>query len=170
MQQSSSLSIANRKNAALTILKAGLIAGILDATAASINYKIATGNNPIKVWKFVASGFFGKAALTGGTSFAIWGFIFHMLIAATFAALFFFIYPHVKFLSKNKVLTGLFYGIIVWMIMNLIIVPLSHTPKFPFNATKAILAAGILMVCIGLPISLIVAKYYSFVSDTHKRE
>ena len=143
-----------------TILKAGLIAGLLDATAASIQYFIMTGNNPVRVFRYIASAVFGKSALEGGTGTALLGFLFHILIATSFAAFFFFIYPKIRFITRSKVLLGLLYGLAVWAVMNLIVVPLSFG-KFTFVLYKAVMAALILMFCIGLPISLIVSKYYS---------
>ena len=44
--------------------------------------------------------------------------------------------------------------------MNLVVVPLSNAPKTPFNVLNAIQAMGILIVCIGLPISILANKYY----------
>ncbi|HRH60078.1 MAG TPA: hypothetical protein PL045_05880 [Chitinophagaceae bacterium] len=37
--------------------------------------------------------------------------------------------------------------------MNLIVVPLSNSPKFPFDAARAAIAASILIVCIGIPLA-----------------
>ena len=61
-------------------LKAGLIAGLLDISAAFIQYYSRTGRNPLAVLKFIASGVFGKAALTGGTEMILLGLVFHYII------------------------------------------------------------------------------------------
>lgn len=144
-----------------SVLIAGLLAGILDITAACLNYTIVTGKNPAGVLKFVASGVFGKAAFTGGETMAVWGFVFHMLIALSFAFLFFFLCLKLSWIYKNKWLGGIIYGIVVWTIMNLIVVPLSHAPHIPFNPAKSLLAVTILIICIGLPVSLIIGNYFS---------
>jgi hypothetical protein len=139
-------------------LLAGLVAGTLDATAASLSYFIRTGNKPARVWKFVASGVFGKSASTGGNKMVIAGLCFHYLIAFLFATFFFLIYPHLKFPSKNIVVTGLLYGIFVWGVMAFIVVPMSNTVQLPFNLKSAIIGALILMFCVGLPIALFAKK------------
>lgn len=152
-----------RKNLFKTILLTGLLAGALDATAASIQFLIRhNGDTPLKVWRFVASGIFGKAVMQKNIwEAAAWGLLFHFIIAFSFTTFFFFIYPKIKWLSKNSIVTGLLYGIFVWAVMNLIVVPLSNTPKFPFNVKQSMIAAAILIAAIGLPISLLAKKYYS---------
>jgi hypothetical protein len=70
-------------------------------------------------------------------------------------------YPKLKFLSGNKVMVGIGYGLFVWLIMNRVVLPLSNIPPMPFVLTKAILAASILVVAIGLPLSFFANSYYS---------
>jgi uncharacterized membrane protein YagU involved in acid resistance len=141
-----------------TILLAGFIAGLLDITAAIV---ILGKMNVAGVLKFVASGVFGKEAFAGGNEMALYGLLFHFTIAYSFTLLYFFIYPHIAFLQKQKILAGLLYGIIVWAIMNRLVVPLTNAPKGPFKWDRALLNMVILMVMIGLPISLIIPSYYN---------
>ncbi|MES2004441.1 MAG: hypothetical protein V4450_07960 [Bacteroidota bacterium] len=150
------------------LLTAGLVTGTLDIITACTYYSIRTGNNPVKVLKFVASGLFGKEALSGGAIYAFWGLLFHYLIAFTFAFFFFWIYPKWKGLAFNKWITALGYGLFVWLVMNLAVVPLSQTPKGPFQLTQAIIGAAILICMIGLPNTLITGKYYAGRSDSEK--
>ncbi|GAB3959326.1 hypothetical protein GCM10028805_55230 [Spirosoma harenae] len=144
-----------------TILLAGLATGMLDALAAMLMTIIRGGKDPLIVWKYVASGAFGKEALAGGTDMVIWGLAFHFLIALTFAALFFLIYPLLRRFIDNTVIMGLLYGIPVWVIMNLAVIPLSKIGATPsFDLSKVAIGMGILMVCIGLPNALIVGKQF----------
>jgi hypothetical protein len=152
--------MGNKPRAWTAILIAWLTAGTLDASAASIQYYIKTKKDPSGVWRYVASGFFGKKAFAGGMIMAGWGLLFHYMIALFFTLLFFQVFPHLKFLSKSIVLTGLGYGIFAWCIMNLIVVPISNVPPFTIKLKGAIIALLILMFCIGLPISLIISWYY----------
>jgi hypothetical protein len=148
--------------AALTILRAGLVAGTLDITAACTQYYINTGKGSGNVLRYVASGVFGKKAFTGGVPMAAWGLFFHYIIAFGLAIFFFWLFPKVKLLSKNIIVTGLLYGIFAWVVTVLIIVPLSNTPPPPpFDMRKAAIAILILMFCIGLPIALIISRYFS---------
>lgn len=171
------------KNPVPTILLAGLVAGTLDACGAMTHYMINShGGNPLKVWRYVASGALGQDALTKDlVSMAIIGILFHFLIAFLFTLFFFFIFPKIKFLSKNLFLTGPLYGIFVWLVMNLLIVPFSNIPdrgklwtmvtttegkrhailQLPPNPKQMIIGILIIMFCVGLSISLIIGKYYS---------
>ena len=93
----------------------------------------------------------------------VWGLLFHYLIATSFAAIFVWLYLKIGFISKNVILSGLIYGLIVWVVMNQVVVPLSSVNQQPFEWSGAIKAMLILMFCIGLPIALITKKFYPVV-------
>lgn len=153
--------IVSTPSARRSILTAWLIAGSLDIITACLFFGIKTGKNPIRVLYFVASGVFDKTALTGGALYAVYGLLLHYLIAFLFTIFFFWIYPKLKWFSYNKWLTAIVYGSFVWAVMNLLIVPLSHTPKSPILPGQAIIAALILICMIGVPLSIIIGKYYA---------
>lgn len=145
-----------------TIGKTGLIAGSLDITAACLQYYIRTGNGPGNVLRYVASGVFGRKAFTGGIPMACWGLFFHYLIAFGFTLFFFLIYPATRLVSKSTVITGMLYGVFAWAVMNLLVIPMSYIkPKPVFDAGKGLAAMLILMFCIGLPISILISRYYA---------
>lgn len=142
------------------ILQAGLLAGTLDILAAFTNAYWSAGTTPVTVLKFVASGVWGRAAFAGGTSTALWGLLFHFLIALSWAVLFFLFYPAIQKIAPNWIFNGIIYGIIIWTIMNWVILPMTNAPARPFNLTQAIINIFILIICVGLPISGVVARYY----------
>jgi hypothetical protein len=144
-----------------TIILAGLLTGALDIIAALTDYYIATGKKPWAVLKFIASGVFGKKAFSGGGDMIFMGFLFHFIIAFTFTVFFFWLYQKISFLSKNRIITGILYGIFVWTIMNLVVLPLSNTPPLSYTAFKVIKAILILIVMIGLPLSFIAHKCFA---------
>jgi hypothetical protein len=140
------------------IMLTGFLAGTLDAIAAIVVYQA----NPIGLFKFIAAGAFGtEAAFAGGTIMVVWGILFHYFIAFSWTALFFFVYPAIPLMRKNKYVTGLLYGIFVWIMMNQVVVPLSQIVQKPFNPRAAAVGASILMVAIGLPISILAHRYYA---------
>ena len=150
-----------KKSAFKTILFTGLIAGILDGSAASINALIR-GRSPERVFRFIASGIFGKDSQSPGWLMPILGILLHFFIAYSFTIFFFFIFPKIKWLNKNFVVTGLLYGIFVWLIMNLIVVPLSITGKIRFvDIKQTIIGVLFLMFFIGLPIAYFAKRYYA---------
>ena len=143
------------------ILQAGLIVGTLDIRSAFIYYYIKTGKtNFLVIFKFIASGIFGKDAGAGGTGMIVAGFILHYAIAFSFTVFFFWVYPKVNVMSKNRIVTGIVYGLFVWALMNLVVVPLSNTVHRPFKIEGALINMGILIVCIGLPLSFMANTFF----------
>ena len=146
------------------ILLTGLLAGTLDGLAAVINFTINGGKDPVVlIFRYIAGAVFGAKARTGGTPMVIWGIFFHYMIAMLFTIFFFLIYPKIRSFLPHPIITGLIYGALVWVIMNQVVVPLSNLPKKPvFHLKNAAIQMGILMLCIGLPISLMTKKYYLY--------
>ena len=136
------------------ILTVAFIAGTLDGASAVIflaKFKFAA------TFKYIASAIFGKEAFAGGTEMILAGIFFHYFIAFSFTLFYAFIVTKVKFLSANKVVSGILYGLFVWAVMNLIVVPLTRIPAADFNPQRALANAVILVFCIGLPISLLIS-------------
>jgi uncharacterized membrane protein YagU involved in acid resistance len=151
------------KSKVKTVFLSGLVAGTFDMSAALLVYTvILEKTTALKLLQSIASGIFKKEAYTDGPQMALYGLLFHYFIAMTFALFYFLIYPHLPFLKKNVVFSGFLYGIFVWIIMNLIVLP----TVFPILPEKhfdfpLLLSIVILMFCIGLPIAVITRKYYT---------
>ncbi len=140
------------------VILSGFLVGTLDIGAAFIQAAI-NGGTPIRVLQFIASGIFDRDAFQDGY-YALWGLGFHYFIATSWTSLFFYLYPRVKPLSKNKLLTGISYGTFVWFMMTQIVLPLSNTPKIPFKVLNAVIAISILIVAIALPLTYIASRFY----------
>jgi hypothetical protein len=143
-----------------TILSAGLLAGVLDGIAAAAQVYLMRGMNPIIVFQYVASGALGRSAFDGGWLTAGLGIVFHLAIALSWAALFFFAYPSFSFLAKSRVFNGAAYGLLIWLTMNLLVVPMSRIPARPFVLLNVVTGTLILIVMVGMPVAFIVPKYY----------
>lgn len=135
------------------IVKAGLIVGTLDILAAFLNFYIQTGKNPSIVLKYIASAALGKTASYDPTLVILLGLLFHFIIAFIFTILFSFICDKLWDWFKNRYIIAILYGILIWMVMNLLVVPNSLAPEIPFTWTKALLNCVILIICIGFPLS-----------------
>lgn len=145
-----------------SILTAGLIVGTLDAIAASVHSYGFAGVTPDKVFRYVASGVFGKDAFTGDSSVALWGLLFHFIVATGWTTLFYLLYPKVNFFSSAKFVAGISYGIFIWLMMNKVVVPLSNVPPVPFHFTiRTVVMILIHMFIIGIPISYLANRYYA---------
>ena len=145
-----------------TIAISGFIAGTLDIAGAIVVYSILLDKTTaVRILQSIASGVFGKAAYAGGIETALYGLLFHYIIATSWAAGYFLIFPVISFLQKQKIICGLLYGIVVWLMMNLLLLPLFNVKMPLFTLQGVLIGIGILMFCIGLPISLITHSYYS---------
>lgn len=152
-----SLTSSSHEGAFKTIVLIGLLAGTLDAMGPIL----VNGASPAGMFKYIASGVFGpEKAFAGGTEMVMLGVFFHYFIAFSWTIFFFFLYPTVNFLQKNKYASGVLYGIFVWIMMSYIVVPLSKVPQGTFTIKGALLGASILIVAIGLPIALMTHRYY----------
>ena len=139
----------------------GFVAGTLDITGAIVvNVVILQRTSMLRILQSIASGIFGKSAYAGGMETALYGLLFHYIIATSWAAAYFFVFPIIPFFRTQKMLSGLLYGVVVWLVMNLVVLPLSNVGQGHFTLQNVLIGLGILIVCIGLPISLITHKYY----------
>ena len=147
-----------RLSALSAILIGGAIAGALDITYA-IGFSALRGVPPIRILQSVASGLLGAPAFHGGWPTAALGLLLHFCIALLWATIFYFASRAIPFLTRHPVISGLFYGFLIYALMNLVVLPLSAFPRkvtFPL----LVLITGILvhMFCIGLPIALAVRR------------
>ena len=152
---------AKSPSAAKTILLSGFVAGTMDMLAAILVYTVIMQKvTALQILHGIAAGVFGKDIVGNSTTMAFIGLVFHYLIAFSFAIGYFIAYPYIPFLRRYKIVSGIVYGIFVWAVMNLIVLPMSNAYHAPFAWPSAIRAAVILIICIGLPISLITSRYF----------
>lgn len=140
---------AQRPNALVPIVVGGLIAGGLDAAAAFITFGWGMPRG-------IASGLLGAKAFQGGASTWILGLLLHFFIAVCAAAVYWLASRKLDFLKSHFFVCGLFYGIAVFLVMNLVVLPVSAVP-FPIGPfTIRGLYQGLLvhMFLVGLPISM----------------
>jgi hypothetical protein len=102
----------------------------------------------------------GGSAFDGGWLTAGLGIVFHLAIALSWAALFFFAYRSFSFLAKSRVFNGVAYGLLIWLTINLLVVPMSRIPARPFVLLNVVTGMLILILMVGMPVAFIVPKYY----------
>lgn len=141
------------------ILLAGLIAGVLDITAAVVT-TILRDRPPMRMLQSIASGVLGPNSYNGGVKTAAMGLFLHFIIATGWAAIFYGVSRRIGFLIRQPIISGLVYGILVFCVMNLVVLPLSAFPhKVTFPLSNTIIGVTVIMFCVGLPIALIVRRF-----------
>lgn len=143
-----------------TILAAGLLAGVLDLAYlfAFLAIKFPPLNAP-RVLQGIAAGLLGRdAAMQGGAATAALGLALHFVIAVGAAVVFWAASRRLRFLTERWWIAGPLYGVVVWLVMNLVVLPLSATPPraFPPPSWAWILGAHVLAV--GPPIAWVVGR------------
>jgi len=155
---SAALSLENPK-AYRAIFWGGLIAGTLDILAAFVNSGLR-GGSPTRVLQAIASGLLGADAFKGGFATATLGLVLHFFIATTATAVYYAASRKLKVLVDQTIVCGLAYGIPVYLVMNLVVLPLSAvTFKTSHALANVVTSVLILMFCVGLPIALVVRRY-----------
>lgn len=137
-----------------------LIAGTLDISDALFFYGLR-GVPPIRLLQNIASGLLGRVAFTQGASSAALGLLLHYFIATTVATIYIFASRRLP-LSRHPFLFGTLYGVMVYIVMNYIVVPLSKIGPRPTPPLIPLInGVAALIVCIGIPVALIARRYVS---------
>src|SRR4051812_35076468 len=105
--------------AAKAILIGGSLAGLFDISYAMLRWSW-------HVPRVVAGGLLGPQALQS-ESLGVWllGLFLHFAITNIDAAIYYSASRKLRFLKQHAVVCGLFYGIAMYLVMNLVVVPLS---------------------------------------------
>lgn len=130
------------------ILLTGLVAGALDAIAAIMVYQVKATS----IFRLIASGMFGQDAFTGGGEMVVYGILFHLIIAIIWTAFYFILDSKLRLSRINQIVMIAVYGIVIWMVMNFVVLPLSNVPQRPIDAAGAAKGIAILIVAVSLPI------------------
>ena len=142
-----------KKSALLAIAVGGGIAGALDLTQACILFG----------WKIplaIAAGLLGRQAFQGGAGTYALGVLLHFFIAFSVAAIYYGASRRLPFLKEYPFVCGLFYGVAVQEVMNLVVLPLSALhARGPYKLESLILGLLVHMVVIGLPIAYSVRRF-----------
>jgi len=106
----------------------------------------------------IASGLLGARSFEGRMATAGLGLAIHFLIAFTAASVFYAANRKLTFLTQRPVISGLFYGVAVYLFMYWIVVPLAIV-NVRHSISRDVTAVIVHMVLIGLPIALVVRRF-----------
>ncbi|HEU0251473.1 MAG TPA: hypothetical protein VFR12_00490 [Pyrinomonadaceae bacterium] len=137
----------------------GLIAGTLDILAAFLTAWWRAGIGPVRVLHFISSGILGNDAYAGGFKTAALGLALHFLIATGATVVFYLASRSLLFLVERPVITGLLYGVVVYLFMNFVVIPLSKVAQRPATVSGRVIGVLTIMFCVGLPIAIIVRRF-----------
>jgi hypothetical protein len=110
-----------------TIVLGGLVAGALDILDAFV-LTWANGGSAVRVLQFIASGVLGSGAFQGGFATAAAGLVLHFVIALGAATVFLGISRLIPAVLRHPVASGVAFGLGVFLVMNLVVLPLAGFP------------------------------------------
>jgi hypothetical protein len=132
----------------VAVLYGGFVAGSLDILAAALINRV----DPLIIMRAIASGLLGRAAFQGGLPVAALGLLLQWAMSLLIAAIFVFAAGRMSWLSRRWITAGLLYGVVVFVVMEYVVVPLSAAAKPHFTALS--LAENLLaMLLFGLIVS-----------------
>ncbi len=149
-----------RLSASRALLYATLVVGILDLADAFVFFGLR-GARPIRILQSIASGLLGRGAFSGGLGTAFLGAVLHFFIAFLVVATFFVASRYISILRRTPVWSGMMYGVVVYLVMNFVVLPLSAAGRGSY--AWPIVANGLIihMLGVGLPSSLFASRVSS---------
>ena len=157
---STSTSHVHRHSLLRSIVLGGVIIGIADAIVYHwFVVSVLEGNPLMSVYQYLASGALGNAAFAGGIATALLGALFHFFVAFVVAGVFILSAGRIPFLRRHAIPGSLVYGFGVFVVMNLIVLPLSAAPPLPAPTAPQLIATIVVhILVIGLTLGVIVRR------------
>ena len=118
------------------------------------------GITPAMVFQYIASGLIGATAFRIGLASVALGVALHYTIALIWTALFYAASRKLAILCRLSIPTGLVYGGVIYLFINFAVLPLSGVshPQSAMTIASRINGVLALLLCIGLPISLLTMR------------
>jgi uncharacterized membrane protein YagU involved in acid resistance len=149
----------SQRGLAAPILTGGLLSGAIDLTYACTYHGIVSHVPPVRIFQSIGSGFFGKASFEMGATSATAGVLAHFGILIIAASIFNFARRRFAYLREHAYVSGMVFGVGIWLTMNYVVLPLSAAPHFKSNLQGTLSDFAVHVLLLGPAISL-VAKYF----------
>ncbi|MBX6363721.1 MAG: hypothetical protein IRZ00_07630 [Gemmatimonadetes bacterium] len=130
-----------------------LAVALLDIADALVFFGLR-GVAPIRVFQSIAGGLLGPATFQGGLATAALGGLLHLLIATCIVATYHLASRKVRTLARRPLRWGPLYGIVVYGVMNLVVLPLSAAGGGPKPLAAVVNGLLIHILGVGLPSAL----------------
>ena len=147
-----------------SLLRLSVIGGLIIGTADAIIYhwfvSSVLGGYPLTaVYQYIASGVLGESAFAGSIATALLGMLFHYIVSFVVAGVFFLSANRISLLRRYPMVGSFLYGFGVFVVMNMIVIPLSAAPPLPAPTTpQLILNLMDHVLVVGLPLGILVRR------------
>lgn len=143
------------------VLAGGLIAGSVDILAAALIGWLS----PVLILHAIASGVLGRAAFFDGAWSAVLGLLLQWFMALVIAAIYVMALRRAPALRRRWATCGALYGIVIYLVMNFVVVPLSAAPFKPQSSPVKIIENLLAMIVFGLIVAFCARPRHATVPD-----
>ena len=160
MSTIASTSLATRNSLLRLSVIGGLITGILHLIVQiGIVFGLILKTPIISSLQYVASGAMGDTAFTGGLATALLGLVLDFIMTTIMAGVFILSVDRIPLLRRHVIPGSILYGFGVFIVMNLIVLPLSAAPALPAPPLWLLIELVLQhILLIGLPLGILVRR------------
>ena len=137
------------------ILLGGTAAALLDIALAMSFWWIYNGAPPLVILQSIAAGLLGKESFAGGMGTVALGAFLHVFIACVMAAVYYLGCRRWPVLYQRPVFFGTIYGVILYLAMTYVVLPLSQASPLPFIPSWFVASVASHILFVGIPIALV---------------
>jgi uncharacterized membrane protein YagU involved in acid resistance len=140
------------------IVAGALAIGTIDAAYAIIFWGMR-GVAPIRIFQSIAAGLLGRnAAMSGGLRTEALGLALHYFISLGIVVVYWIASRSLPLLTQRPILCGAIYGVLVYLFMNYVVIPLSATSRSRFLLSWVVCSVIVHAFLIGVPAALFARK------------
>jgi len=139
----------------------GVLVGIFDLVFAFTFYGLILKAPALRIFQSVAAGVLGRAAaVEGGVRTFFLGIVLHFLVATCIATVYYLVSLLLPLVLRYAVPSGLIYGMIAYLGMNYLVIPLSAIGPRTASKRAWIFAVEIIghAFLVGLPLALLARR------------
>jgi hypothetical protein len=160
MSTIASTSLATRNSLLRLSVIGGLITGMLHfIVQIGIVFGLILKTPIISSLQYVASGAMGDTAFTGGLATALLGLVLDFIMTTIMAGVFILSVDRIPLLRRHVIPGSILYGFGIFIVMNLIVLPLSAAPALPTPPLWLLIELVLQhILLIGLPLGILVKR------------
>ena len=144
----------------------GAVVAVLDLSFAGTYWVVIRQATTLpRILQSIASGLLGPAAFQGGAQTVWLGAALHCLVALGWTGVFLFLArnwePFARTLAtpRGALKAGMPFGLLVWLVMDLVVSPLSHARPAPIASTWFVVSLVWHAFGVGLPMAVVAQSY-----------
>lgn len=127
-----------------SVLVGGLLVALGDFIFATTLWFSWDAEGLKRVFQTIAVGVLGQASYEGGAQSAVLGAALHVLMATAFVAIYALVARRHTSLLSRPVVLGALYGVVLYVVMNFVVMPLSRVGRSPSFAHPDWIAYAVL--------------------------